>query len=289
MGCFNDAVKGPCAKEDIYFGEGLGQFRAITLRQATHHDEPPPRPDDAPLGHEPLEPGQTVLVHAGIRGRHLVATCEYLGVQPRSLAAGVGVDCLVFAVPEAFGAGRDGLRLVFLANPNSPSGTMVRPEDVLALAERLPCPLLVDEAYADFAEVHCLELVARCPKVLVARSMSKSYALAGLRLQFEPSKTAVTSFDQGFAYLGVTFYRDTYSYQHGGKRIEVRFLARIRDEMRHESTQPAISPLTDAQAGGAPSPLEESPLQPRAVTTPCRVRRHRSRGVATEMVPGSGI
>ena len=47
---------------------------------------------------------------------------------------------------------RDDLRLVFLANPNSPSGTVVPPEQVLEMAERLPCPLLVDEAYVDFAD-----------------------------------------------------------------------------------------------------------------------------------------
>ena len=57
-----------------------------------------------------------------------------------------------WSLPEAFGQGSDDLRLVFLANPNSPSGTVVPPQAVLELAERLPCPLLVDEAYADFAE-----------------------------------------------------------------------------------------------------------------------------------------
>ncbi len=53
------------------------------------------------------------------------------------------------------------LRLAFLPNPNSPSGTILPPERVLELAERLPCPLLVDEAYADFAEQNCLDLVRR--------------------------------------------------------------------------------------------------------------------------------
>ena len=57
-----------------------------------------------------------------------------------------------WSLPEAFGRGSDDLRLVFLANPNSPSGTVVPPQAVLELAQRLPCPLLVDEAYADFAE-----------------------------------------------------------------------------------------------------------------------------------------
>ncbi len=75
-------------------------------------------------------------------------------------------------------------RLVLLANPNSPSGTVIPPDEVLALAQRLPCPLLVDEAYADFADTNCLELVRRSEKVLVSRSLSKSYALAGLRFGY---------------------------------------------------------------------------------------------------------
>jgi histidinol-phosphate aminotransferase len=61
---------------------------------------------------------------------------------------------------------------------------VVSPETVLELAERLPCPLLVDEAYADFAEQNCLRLVAQCEKIMVSRSLSKSYALAGLRFGY---------------------------------------------------------------------------------------------------------
>lgn len=79
---------------------------------------------------------------------------------------------------------KDNLRLAFLANPNSPSGTSLSPQDVLHLAERLPCPLLVDEAYADFAGTNCLSLVAESEKILVSRTLSKSYALAGLRFGF---------------------------------------------------------------------------------------------------------
>ena len=89
-----------------------------------------------------------------------------------------------WSLPEAFGATSDDLRLVFLANPNSPSGTVVGLEDVLKLAERLPCPLLVDEAYVDFAETTCMALVARCERIMVSRSLSKSYALAGLRFGY---------------------------------------------------------------------------------------------------------
>jgi len=85
---------------------------------------------------------------------------------------------------DAFAAAKPGLKLAFLPNPNSPSGTVLPPERILELAERLPCPLLVDEAYADFSEQNCLSLVAQCDKIMISRTLSKSYALAGLRFGF---------------------------------------------------------------------------------------------------------
>lgn len=85
---------------------------------------------------------------------------------------------------DSFTAARDNLRLAFLPNPNSPSGTFITPEEVAQLAERLPCPLLVDEAYVDFAPSHCLDLVKQNPRVMVSRTLSKSYSLAGLRFGF---------------------------------------------------------------------------------------------------------
>jgi histidinol-phosphate aminotransferase len=77
-----------------------------------------------------------------------------------------------------------GVRLAFLANPNSPSGTTLRPDQVAPIAEALDCPLIVDEAYADFAETDCVSLVASHPNVIVTRTFSKGYSLAGLRLGY---------------------------------------------------------------------------------------------------------
>ena len=80
-------------------------------------------------------------------------------------------------------AGGD-LRLAIIANPNSPSGTVLPPERVRELAGRIPCALVVDEAYGDFADTNCLGLVRENERVIVTRSFSKSYALAGLRFGF---------------------------------------------------------------------------------------------------------
>jgi histidinol-phosphate aminotransferase len=89
-----------------------------------------------------------------------------------------------WSLSDKFAASVPNLKLAFLPNPNSPSGTVLSPTRVLELAERLPCPLVVDEAYADFADDNCIPLVAQCDKIIVSRSLSKSYALAGLRFGF---------------------------------------------------------------------------------------------------------
>jgi histidinol-phosphate aminotransferase len=89
-----------------------------------------------------------------------------------------------WSLPDSFAAAADGLRLAFLPNPNSPTGTLVEAERVLEIADRLPCPLVVDEAYADFADTNCLDLVRRNEKILVMRTMSKSYSLAGIRFGY---------------------------------------------------------------------------------------------------------
>ena len=89
-----------------------------------------------------------------------------------------------WSLGDEFAAPRDDLRLAVVANPNSPSGTLLPPARVAELAERMDCAFVVDEAYGDFAESNCLGLVKANPRVIVTRSFSKSYALAGLRFGF---------------------------------------------------------------------------------------------------------
>lgn len=77
--------------------------------------------------------------------------------------------------------------LTFLANPNSPSGTVVAPLALARLRADLKGPLVIDEAYVDFAEGSALELVrsrGAAADTIVTRSLSKSYALAGIRFGF---------------------------------------------------------------------------------------------------------
>lgn len=78
---------------------------------------------------------------------------------------------------------RAGARLTIVCNPNSPSGTFTPVPTIEALARRLsPRLLVVDEAYVDFAADHALDALRRLPNLVVLRSLSKSFSLAGVRL-----------------------------------------------------------------------------------------------------------
>lgn len=74
--------------------------------------------------------------------------------------------------------------VTFIASPNSPSGHVVPIGDLRQLAARLSGVLVVDEAYVDFAEKTALPLVKEFENVIVIRTLSKGYSLAGLRLGF---------------------------------------------------------------------------------------------------------
>ena len=74
--------------------------------------------------------------------------------------------------------------LFCLARPNAPTGLSAPKSAVRSFCHRFPGGVLIDEAYADFAADNCLDLALSLPNVLVARTLSKSYSLAGLRLGY---------------------------------------------------------------------------------------------------------
>lgn len=89
-----------------------------------------------------------------------------------------------FQLSDEFFRRSQGLKLVFLPNPNSPSGSLVEHDTILKLASCLDCPIVVDEAYVDFAPSNAVGLIAKDPRIMVTRTLSKSYGLAGLRFGY---------------------------------------------------------------------------------------------------------
>lgn len=74
-------------------------------------------------------------------------------------------------------------RLIAIANPNSPTGQTVTREQIVRVLEAAPyAAVLVDEAYFHFFGETVMDLVGKVPNLIVARTFSKAFGLAGLRL-----------------------------------------------------------------------------------------------------------
>jgi histidinol-phosphate aminotransferase len=88
------------------------------------------------------------------------------------------------------GAIDEGTRLVYVCNPNTPTGTWFATATLRAFLERVPSNVLVvvDEAYAEYVDDPALQsalgLLAEFPNLLVTRTFSKAYGLAGLRVGY---------------------------------------------------------------------------------------------------------
>jgi len=74
--------------------------------------------------------------------------------------------------------------LKFIVNPNSPTGTWADEQEVERAVEVSRGVVVLDEAYVDFAPASCVGLLPRHRNLLILRTMSKSYALAGMRIGF---------------------------------------------------------------------------------------------------------
>lgn len=77
-----------------------------------------------------------------------------------------------------------GASLTIVCNPNAPSATFIEPGELASFADELEGVLLIDEAYIDFADDNCVNLVKDFDNVIILRSMSKGYGLAGLRFGY---------------------------------------------------------------------------------------------------------
>ena len=107
----------------------------------------------------------------------------------RTLAALQPAEAVEINYPQNFQLPIDELvaaqgAVTFIASPNSPSGHVVPLDDLRELAQRVSGVLVIDEAYVDFAEYSALPLVQELDNVIILRTLSKGYSLAGLRLGF---------------------------------------------------------------------------------------------------------
>ena len=94
------------------------------------------------------------------------------------------LDPVTFELARPLAELAKGANLVVLTRPNAPTGTSAARDEVESFCAGFDGIVAIDEAYADFADDNCMEFASKYDNVLVLRTFSKSYSLAGLRLGY---------------------------------------------------------------------------------------------------------
>lgn len=145
-----------------------------------------------------LEAGRRAVMAAPPYGIHRISA-RYMGAEVVlvPLSGGVGAHDLaaMAAAARETPAGSEGI--VFVANPHNPTGSVVTGADLAAFVDAVPPGwlIVVDEAYHDFVEPSlrstALDLLDRHPGLVVTRTFSKAYGLAGMRVGYAVGSAAV--------------------------------------------------------------------------------------------------
>lgn len=137
------------------------------------------------IGHALLAPGGEVVVSQYCFAVYPIVTSLFGAKLVTVPAKEHGHD-----IPAMLRAITPNTRVIFVANPNNPTGTLIPNADIERLIREVPANVLIamDEAYVEFLEKPCdlLPLIreGRAPNLLLMRTFSKIYGLAGLRLGY---------------------------------------------------------------------------------------------------------
>ncbi|MFO1518506.1 MAG: histidinol-phosphate transaminase [bacterium] len=134
---------------------------------------------------------QAILIATAINGRLLTVDPTFSLYEIEAKALG----CEVEAVPlgENFSFPREEIlsalaarppSIIFLANPNAPTGNLFPKEAVLEIVKAAPCLVIVDEAYFQFADSHLQEELSQHKNLILLRTFSKAFGMGGVRIGF---------------------------------------------------------------------------------------------------------
>jgi histidinol-phosphate aminotransferase len=146
-----------------------------------------------------------IAARAFVQGGQSVVYSQYSFAVYALATQGLGARAIVVPA-RAYGhdldamaaAIEDDTRLVFIANPNNPTGTFIPAPEMEAFLRRVPEHVIVvlDEAYNEYLapgqQFESADWVRKYPNLLVSRTFSKAYGLAGLRVGFAIAQPAVT-------------------------------------------------------------------------------------------------
>ena len=96
----------------------------------------------------------------------------------------VGVPLTATFDADAEGILATNAKIIYLCSPNNPTGKALQRWTIERIVDEAQGVVIIDEAYAEFARANCLELLRRSPRVLITRTLSKAFGLAGLRVGY---------------------------------------------------------------------------------------------------------
>jgi len=131
-----------------------------------------------------LEPGQEVIQHTPCFGIYKLR-CNILGGKLVSVPMVYENKQLKFDPDAILAAISENTKIIVVANPNNPTGNFMPTEDFVRIAET-GIPFIADEAYIEFAGLGMsqVELIKKYKNILVTRTLSKAYGLAGMRFGY---------------------------------------------------------------------------------------------------------
>ncbi|HTJ92438.1 MAG TPA: histidinol-phosphate transaminase [Pararobbsia sp.] len=146
-----------------------------------------------------------IAAHAFVERGQSIVFAQYSFAVYALATQGVGARAIVVPA-QAYGHDLDAMlaaiepdtRVVFIANPNNPTGTFIPGEQIEAFIQRVPKDVVVvlDEAYTEYLapeqRYDAIEWTRRYPNLLVSRTFSKAYGLAGLRIGFAIGQPELT-------------------------------------------------------------------------------------------------
>jgi len=84
-------------------------------------------------------------------------------------------------------------KIIYLCSPNNPTGAALSRASIERIVADAPGLVIIDEAYAEFAGADCRDLLRRSPRVVITRTLSKAFGLAGLRIGYAVGDPAVVA------------------------------------------------------------------------------------------------
>ena len=132
---------------------------------------------------------------------------------------------------------------IILANPNAPTGVALTRREIESLLEANPdMPVVIDEAYVDFGAETAIPLVGRHPNLLVVHTMSKSRALAGLRVGYAIGDAALIE--------GLTRVKDSFNSYPLSRIAQAGAAASVKDEAYFQQSRAAVIEGRTRMVGG---------------------------------------